>query len=78
MFGAKLSWCQIVRCQIVLVPNCPGAKLSANMGGAKLSRHHGEEGDFLGRGGWLAVIYAVAHPTIIELVGYIFLHMHNG
>ena len=28
MFGAKLSWCQIVRCQIVLVPNCPGAKLS--------------------------------------------------
>ena len=37
--------CQIVhftlRCQIVLVPNCPllhcGAKLSANMGGAKLS-----------------------------------------
>ena len=23
MFGAKLSWCQIVRCQIVLVPNCP-------------------------------------------------------
>ena len=33
MFGAKLSWCQIVRCQIVLVPNCPGAKLS----GAKLS-----------------------------------------
>ena len=29
MFGAKLSWCQIVRCQIVLVPNCPGAKLSA-------------------------------------------------
>ena len=35
--GAKLSWCQIVRfyrwfqivwCQIVLVPNCPGAKLS--------------------------------------------------
>ena len=23
MFGAKLSWCQIV-----LVPNCPGAKLS--------------------------------------------------
>merc|ERR1712240_906636 len=23
-----LSWCQIVRCQIVLVPNCPGAKLS--------------------------------------------------
>ena len=28
MFGAELSWCQIVRCQIVLVPNCPGAKLS--------------------------------------------------
>ena len=33
MFGAKLSWCQIVRCQIVRVPNCPvpncpGAKLS--------------------------------------------------
>ena len=28
MFGTKLSWCQIVRCQIVLVPNCPGAKLS--------------------------------------------------
>ena len=28
MFGAKLSWCQIVRCQIVLVPNCLGAKLS--------------------------------------------------
>ena len=28
MFGAKLSWCQIVRCLIVLVPNCPGAKLS--------------------------------------------------
>ena len=28
MFGAKLSWCQIVRCQIVLVPNCPGARLS--------------------------------------------------
>ena len=28
MFGAKLSWCQIVRCQIVLVPNCPGGKLS--------------------------------------------------
>ena len=28
MFGAKLSWCQIVRCQIVLVPNSPGAKLS--------------------------------------------------
>ena len=27
--GAKLSGCQIVRCQIVLVPNCPGAKLSA-------------------------------------------------
>merc|ERR1711873_10420 len=26
--GAKLSWCQIVRCQIALVPNCPGAKLS--------------------------------------------------
>merc|ERR1712240_901539 len=24
----KLNWCQIVRCQIVLVPNCPGAKLS--------------------------------------------------
>ena len=33
--GAKLSWCQIARCQIVLVPNCPGAKLS----GAKLSYH---------------------------------------
>ena len=29
MFGAKLSWCQIARCQIVLVPNCLGAKLSA-------------------------------------------------
>ena len=29
MFGAKLSWCKIVRCQIFLVPNCPGAKLSA-------------------------------------------------
>ena len=28
MFGAKLSWCQIVRCQIVLVPNCPAAKLA--------------------------------------------------
>ena len=28
MFGAKLSWCQIVWCQIVLVPNCPSAKLS--------------------------------------------------
>ena len=52
MFGAKLSWCQIVRCQIVLVPNCPGAKLSvfiilvpncplyylgAKLSGAKLS-----------------------------------------
>ena len=39
MFGAKLSWCQIVRCQIVLVPNCPGAKLSIllNYFGAKLS-----------------------------------------
>ena len=24
MFGAKLSWYQIIRCQIVLVPNCPG------------------------------------------------------
>ena len=23
MFGAKLSWCQIVRCQFVRVPNCP-------------------------------------------------------
>ena len=40
--GVKLSWCQIVRCQIVhfpwcqivRVPNCPGAKLS----GAKLSK----------------------------------------
>ena len=41
MFGAKLSWCQIVRCQIVLVPNCPGAKLSgAKLSGAKLSYHH--------------------------------------
>ena len=29
MYRAKMSWCQIVRCQIVLVPNCPGAKLSA-------------------------------------------------
>ena len=28
MFGAKLSWCQIIRCQIVLVPNYPGGKLS--------------------------------------------------
>ena len=28
MFGAKLFWCQIVRCQIVLVSNCPGVKLS--------------------------------------------------
>ena len=38
--GAKLSWCQIVRCQIVLVPNCPGAKLSgAKLSGAKLSYH---------------------------------------
>ena len=43
MFGAKLSWCQIVRCQIVLVPNCLGAKLSTfiilvpNCPGAKLS-----------------------------------------
>ena len=27
-FSLFLSWCQIVRCQIVLVPNCPGAKLS--------------------------------------------------
>merc|ERR1712011_43023 len=27
-FHFFLSWCQIVRCQIVLVPNCPGAKLS--------------------------------------------------
>ena len=36
--GAKLSWCQIVRCQIVLVPNCPGPKLSgAKLSGAKLS-----------------------------------------
>ena len=43
--GATLSWCQIVRCQIVraaklyAVPNCPGAKLSAvpNCPGAKLS-----------------------------------------
>ena len=23
-----LCWCEIVQCQIVLVPNCPGAKLS--------------------------------------------------
>ena len=52
MFGAKLSWCQIVRFQIVLVPNCLGAKLSvfiilvpncplyylgAKLSGAKLS-----------------------------------------
>ena len=33
MFGAKLSWCRIVWCQIILVPNCLffltlGAKLS--------------------------------------------------
>jgi len=27
-FSLFLSWCQIVRCQIVLVPNCSGAKLS--------------------------------------------------
>ena len=33
MFGAKLSGCQIVQCRIVLVPNCPDARLS----GAKLS-----------------------------------------
>ena len=49
MFAANAFWCQIVRCQIILVPNCfltnqivhfimlvpncPGAKLS----GAKLS-----------------------------------------
>ena len=40
MFVAKLSWCQIVRCQIVLVPNFPGAKLSgAKLSGAKLSYH---------------------------------------
>ena len=40
MFGAKLSWCLIVRCQIVLVPNCPGAKLSGvKLSGAKLSYH---------------------------------------
>ena len=52
MFGAKLSWCQIVQCQIFLVPNYPfllfwcqivrfyyfGAKLSsAKLSGAKLS-----------------------------------------
>ena len=41
--GAKLSAVpNCPRCQIVLVPNfpvpnCPGAKLSVNMGGAKLS-----------------------------------------
>ena len=41
--GAKLSWCQIVRgAKLSAVPNCPvlncpGAKLSVNMGGAKLS-----------------------------------------
>ena len=33
MVVAKLSWCQIVRCQIVLVPNCP----VPNFPGAKLS-----------------------------------------
>ena len=51
MFGAKLSWCQIVRCQIVrfyyhgaklsafiiLVPNCPLYYLGAKLSGAKLS-----------------------------------------
>ena len=36
-FGAKLS-ALLCWCQIVLVPNCPGAKLSgAKLSGAKLS-----------------------------------------
>merc|ERR1712223_885979 len=52
MFGAKLSWCQIVRCQIVLVPKCPlllswcqivlfyylGAKLSALLSWCQIVR----------------------------------------
>ena len=33
---------------------------------------------FLGVEGWLPVIYATTHPTIIELAAHIFLHMHNG
>ena len=46
MFGAKLSWCQIVRCQIVMVPNCPAAKLSgAKLSGAKLSYHPPHSGN---------------------------------
>ena len=38
MFGAKLSWCQIVRFQIVLVPNCPGAKLSTFLSWCQIVR----------------------------------------
>ena len=37
MFGDKLSWCQIVPCQIVLVPNCPFLTLGAKLFGTKLS-----------------------------------------
>ena len=50
MFGAKLSWCQIVHFYnfgaklsafIILVPNCPLYYLGAKLSGAKLSYNQG-------------------------------------